>query len=315
MKPLMMEEAQVARGTNNIVIQTLIFLLVFIVISIPSQIAASIAAMPEILRVIKEYMANPTSQNDLVQAVTNTMLTQEMIIAGLFLTVFSTAGAIIYCKFIEKRPLGSMGIRRKGIAKHYLLGLLIGFAMISATFGLAVATGSISVEKVTFSINWLIFAAFLFGFLFQGAGEEIIFRGYLMNTLGAKCEKRYSVVLAVIISSVAFSFVHLQNPGITALALLNIALYGVFMGIYMITFDNIWGVCGIHSMWNFAQGSIFGISVSGLGADTAIITPSLAEGKALLNGGSFGLEGSVLCTVIVSAAILATLMYRRSRIK
>lgn len=315
MKPLMMEEAMVARGTKNIVLQMLIFILVFIVITIPSQIIISIMVMPEIFRIVWETIGNPTAEIDLMQAMMNIMYTPKIIITSLFLTIFTAAGAIIYCRFIEKRPLGSMGIRKKGVAKHYLLGLLIGLVMISATFGLSVATGGISVKNITLSINWLMFAGYLIAFLIQGASEELVFRGYFMNTLGAKCTSKYSVVIAVAISSVAFSVAHLANTGVSAIAVLNLIMYGVFMGVYMITFDNIWGVCGIHSMWNFAQGSIFGISVSGITSTTSIITPSLTEGKTIFSGGVFGLEGSILCTAILTVAITATLMYRWSQIK
>lgn len=317
MKSLMMEEAKVARGPKNIVLQILIFFLVLIAVTIPMQIVFSIVILPETLRMAQEYLEAPMAGKDLMQSIMEIseaiMSSPHVAMINLFLMGFYIPGTMVYCKFIEKRSLGSMGVRKKGMAKHYLLGLLIGFIMIAATFGLSVAMGAIAIERVQFSINWLIFVVFLLGFIFQGASEEFLFRGYLMNTLGGKCGNKYAVAIAVFISSVMFGLGHVMNPGVTFLAILNIVIYGVFMGIYMIVFDNIWGVCGIHTMWNFAQGNIFGISVSGSAKAVSIVSPALTQGKTLLNGGSFGLEGSLLCTAILVVAVLATLLFQKAR--
>jgi len=146
-------------------------------------------------------------------------------------------------------------------------------------------------------------ALYFGGFLVQGMSEEFIFRGYLMNSVGGK----HSAALAVGISALAFGLAHAANPGFNALALLNLVLFAVFASLYMLNSDNIWGVCAIHSIWNFMQGNFYGISVSGaVNADSFFIT-SAKSSHGFLTGGEFGIEGSIFTTLVLTAAIAAVL--------
>ena len=152
-------------------------------------------------------------------------------------------------------------------------------------------------------INFGMIALYFGGFLVQGMSEEFIFRGYLMNSVGGK----HSAALAVGISALAFGLAHAANPGFNALALLNLVLFAVFASLYMLNSDNIWGVCAIHSIWNFMQGNFYGISVSGaVNADSFFIT-SAKSSHGFLTGGEFGIEGSIFTTLVLTAAIAAVL--------
>ena len=121
---------------------------------------------------------------------------------------------------------------------------------------------------------------------------------------------RNSVVLAVFSNSILFSLLHILNKGITVFAIINLTLFGVFASLYVLKTNNIWGICAIHTMWNFAQGNIFGIKVSGM--DTIVSLFSFvptSEGK-LLNGGAFGLEGGLSVTIILCLSIVAVLLVK-----
>ena len=63
-------------------------------------------------------------------------------------------------------------------------------------------------------------------------------------------------------------------------------------------------VGAIHSMWNFAQGNLFGIPVSGLVGSPSPLVTEMGEGKwqTLVNGGSFGLEGGLAVTAVLAVA-------------
>ena len=54
--------------------------------------------------------------------------------------------------------------------------------------------------------------------------------------------------------------------------------------------DSIWGISAIHTTWNFAQGNIFGIKVSGINAQVSLFSFKSSEAGKIINGGSFGLE-------------------------
>jgi membrane protease YdiL (CAAX protease family) len=70
-------------------------------------------------------------------------------------------------------------------------------------------------------------------------------------------------------------------------------------GAYMLT-RNLWMAIGLHAAWNFTQGAIFGIPVSGNPAQ-GLVTSELA-GPAILSGGGFGLEASAIALATATAA-------------
>jgi len=191
-----------------------------------------------------------------------------------------------------------MGVRKRKLIPHYLTGLLVGIIMMSAIAMLSVVTGVNSISLCS-NINVGIILLYLTGFFVQGMSEEFIFRGYLMTTIGGY----HSPVLAVGISSSAFALAHIFNPGFGILSCINLALFGVFAGLYMICFNDIWGVCGIHSIWNFMQGNFYGISVSGTSNTESVFRTTAETSYSFLSGGEFGIEGSIFTTIILSAGI------------
>jgi membrane protease YdiL (CAAX protease family) len=109
--------------------------------------------------------------------------------------------------------------------------------------------------------------------------------------------------------SIAFGMVHQMNEGSTPLALVNIGLAGMVLGLLFWLQGDISGAWAMHWLWNTLQ-AIFGLPVSGM----ALAAPALGLGAAgavpgLLTGGAFGPEGSVICTLTLSAGC-AWLLWR-----
>ena len=69
-------------------------------------------------------------------------------------------------------------------------------------------------------------------------------------------------------------------------------------------------VCAVHSMWNFAQGNLFGIPVSGLAGLPSPLRAEVTEGgwQTLVSGGDFGLEGGLAVTVVLVVACTIVLL-------
>lgn len=297
LRPKMFAEAESSRAPSNIVLQILIFIAVFIVIALAEGIGTSIFALPAM---ISELMKNGEATVNFQQSyetASSVMSDWKIMTAMLFCTVFGTILSIVYCRFIEKRSLGSMGMRKSKAVRHYLQGMLTGLILMSAAVGLSALTGAAKISIVS-DINAGIILAYFLGWLVQGMSEEFIFRGYLMNTVGGK----HSAAAALAVSSVAFACAHLSNSGISLLAFANLVLFAVFAGLYMICFDDIWGACAIHSIWNFTQGNVFGISVSGTGNAASFLRTAAASKNDWLTGGSFGIEGSIFTTIVLAAA-------------
>ena len=216
---------------------------------------------------------------------------------------------ILYCYGIEKRKLACMGIIRNCFFQEYMKGILVGGFLISVIVLIGELLGIFVSDKINQSLNIKIILLFFFGFLLQGFYEELVFRGFLMISI----IKKNSIFVAVMINSLLFGLTHGFNNGIHVLGLLNLVLFGIFESIYLLKTGNIWGVSAIHSMWNFVQGSIYGFNVSGMAQSQSLLTFKIESGE-ILNGGTFGLEGSLLTTIVLTSSIIIVVLYKKSNL-
>lgn len=290
-------------------------ILMFIAVYLMASIMGSI---PTIILTIKDMGAAISQGASLEEAelVINQMTTgsRSYLYANLFGTILSSIVVILWARFYEKRSMNSLGFRGKKALRDYVVGLIIGFVMFSAVVGINVFTGAMTIEKVTSSLSSAtigFIVLFFIGFVFQGAFEEILVRGYLMVNVGVK----HKVITAIIVSSIAFAFLHGMNPGISILALVNLVLISVFWGLYVICFDNLWGACAMHTIWNFVQGNFYGISVSGLNIADSVFVSTSVPGKELINGGAFGAEGGIATTIVIVFAIIILWNYMKKKRK
>jgi membrane protease YdiL (CAAX protease family) len=75
---------------------------------------------------------------------------------------------------------------------------------------------------------------------------------------------------------------------------------------YMLT-RSLWMPMGLHAAWNFTQGFIFDVPVSGT-PQNGLVHAKLS-GPVLLSGGGFGLEASLIAVVIATAAGLLLVVF------
>lgn len=78
---------------------------------------------------------------------------------------------------------------------------------------------------------------------------------------------------------------------------------------------NLWVAIGLHAGWNFTQGYIFSLPVSGGGAPDGLLLTQ-RSGPEWLTGGPFGLEASLVTLCVTTAFGLAILWLavRRGRL-
>lgn len=307
----MFEESSKSHASSKLWVVIVLFVLVFLGILIMEAIIPSaLIAKP----VLEEYgnlgyqMGDDIPFKVRMEVISRVMSPPEIMIPTLICTVFGTIISIVYCRFGEMRSLGSIGMRKKKLVPHYLTGLVIGTVLMSAIVLLSLLTGTQKISSCS-GINYVTIAGYMLGWFIQGMSEEFIFRGYLMNSIGGK----HKAVLALTISSVAFSLAHTTNPGFGPLVFFNLALFGLFAALYMLLTDDIWGSCAIHSVWNFVQGNIFGISVSGSGDAMSFLRTSPASESKLLTGGEFGIEGSIFTTIVMLSAVAAVAVLMKKK--
>ena len=255
--------------------------------------AKLVAEMPQLVLIIAKGIAknkpdmlpfNPDSEGVLIafRIITRVCL------------VLVTIAFVFYARIMEGRKARSLGFIKEHAVTDYLIGLAAGFGIFSLAVLICKLTGSIN---IAFNENpdYLAVALFAIGWFFQGMEEEVVCRGYMMSALA----RRYSLPVGVLINSLFFSSIHIINNNVTVLALFNIFLFGVFASLIFIKTGSIWMCSAIHTIWNYVQGNLYGIKVSGNDAMPSVLGVSFVSGKELINGGAFGLEGGLGVTIVL----------------
>ena len=241
-------------------------------------------------------MVNPTAD----QAIVMEVFGHYGIFFQLGSFFFMSLLVFLWVKFIEKRPFSSLGFFKKGWLKELGRGFLIGAAQFSLVVALLLLTGTGSLELAELSLEPVLFILALIPFwILQGGTEELVTRGWLFPAVSAKS----NIFIGILISSALFGALHLFNPGVSVLSIVNIILDGIFACFLMLKYDNMWVLAGMHGAWNFVQGNIYGIQVSGQGASTSILSYSSQSSVDLLSGGAFGAEGSIFASIILIGCI------------
>ena len=203
------------------------------------------------------------------------------------LTVFAVT------RLIEWRNPAEIGLDLRCFVIDWLKGAGVGAAYLCASVGILALLGGYRITGVAFAGQALA-GGLLLHFL-VGVFEEALFRGILFRFL----EEGFGSWLALILTALFFGLSHLNNPNATVWSALAIALEaGILFGaVYMAT-RSLWIAMGLHTAWNFLQGNIFGVAVSGNGAPTDSLFRSVIQGNPWLTGGAFGIEASLIAVVL-----------------
>lgn len=197
----------------------------------------------------------------------------------------------LFRRLIDRKPFRSLGLdTRPGWTAEALVGFLLGLAAMALIFAVEMGAGWAVARPAGGSWDslGLMLLGYLATYVAVAVSEELMFRGYLLQTLLEWPGTWWAALLAALI----FSAFHSLNPGVSGLALAHLTVAGlVFVGSYLAT-RRLWLAMGLHLAWNFFQGPVFGFPVSGA-APHGLLSLS-ATGPALFTGGAFGPEGGLL---------------------
>lgn len=230
-----------------------------------------------------------------------------MIVVNFGITLFLALGVGWLCgKLLEGLPFRALGAAFTGAwLKDLCLGMIIGGITLCGVVLAAVVFGGLSFRFDSdhgSSAIFLTLGVSLVVFVFGAAFEEAFCRGYIFQTF----VRSGFAWPAIIFTSLLFASGHLRNPNVNWLALANTALAGVWFCVAYMKTRNLWLPFGMHLMWNWMQGSIFGIEVSGLkDISTAPLFLEIDRGPVWLTGGDYGIEGSITCSVVLIISIIA----------
>ncbi|MDE2049487.1 MAG: CPBP family intramembrane metalloprotease [Gammaproteobacteria bacterium] len=211
---------------------------------------------------------------------------------------------IALVRSMERREARELAPR----AIHGLAGIILGLALFSSVFGLLHLIGVAQWQGMAahFDVAPMLAASTL-----AAVGEELAFRGALFRIL----EEGFGTGTALVISAALFGLLHALNPGATVVSTAAISLEaGILLAAAYAVRRNLWFPIGLHLGWNFTEGGIFGVSVSGGHAGGGIFSVSFA-GPNLLTGGKFGPEASLVAIAVclATAIVLLALTVRSGR--
>lgn len=238
----------------------------------------------------------------LTQDMGKTLMTSALIYLVAFLLPVIVTYLFLVC-VVERRKPEELGLRRWPAA---LGGLLAGGLLFSAVVGVLWLLGCYHVTGFNPHADWL--PALLVAGIGAGIGEEILFRGVLFRI----AEEGLGTWAALLISALFFGVAHIFNPNATLWSSAAIAIEaGLLFGLLYHLTRSLPLCMGLHAAWNFCQGTVYGIPVSGVKADGWLV--STRTGPDWLSGGVFGAEASVvaLTLCLLCSAVLLTLALRR----
>jgi hypothetical protein len=231
---------------------------------------------------------------------------EHMLLTTIGETVAITVTVFLARHFLDKRPIESLGLK---LNPQALFDVLAGIGMTFLQMGL--------IYFLMFSLGWLTFEGFawefdplgvvlkntflfLLVFILVGWNEELLSRGYHLQTIASGINLFWGVFL----SSAVFGLLHIFNPGATWVSTTGIFFAGIYLAYGYIRTKQLWLPIGLHIGWNFFEGVVFGFPVSGL--DIYPLTRITVTGPEMWTGGAFGPEAGliVIPALLVGAGLI-----------
>jgi uncharacterized protein len=221
------------------------------------------------------------------------------------LSIGGTLGAyLFYVCLVERRPPTELGLA--GAGWELIGGVLIGGGLMVLCVGVLWSLGAYQIVGVNPPVVLMSAVA---AALFRGFVEELLVRGVGLR-LGARLLGTWP---ALLLSAAFFGLVHARNPGASVTSTLGVAVGGLLLGAAFLATGRLWLAAGLHGAWNFTQGGVFGLEVSGV-PSVGLLQSELA-GPDLLTGATFGVEASllaILACLTATAGLLAWAQCRRA---
>lgn len=220
---------------------------------------------------------------------------------------FTLAAYIVFVHTVERRAASEVSL--PGMGRELGAGMLLGAGLYTACVAVLMALGYYRIDgfndpAILLGVLW--FAAS------SGFFEELIFRGVLFRIT----QEVFGSWAAILVSSLAFGLIHLNNEGATLKGVLFIAIETglVFAACYMLT-GRLWLGVGLHAAWNFTQSGVFSGINSGNEPSKGWIR-SVIDGPELITGGAFGMEASIVAFALWSTlgVIMLIMAVRRGKI-
>ncbi len=230
----------------------------------------------------------------------------SLIVSQISNLVLITGSVYVARRWLDKKSFESLGLK---LNRQTWIDILAGIGITFVQMGF--------IYIVMLGLGWLTFTGFAWQFdpvgtvvtgvltffvvfIFVGWNEELLSRGYHLQTIASGINLFWGVV----ISSAVFGLLHLGNPNATWVSAAGIFFAGLYLAYAYIRTKQLWLSIGLHIGWNFFEGVVFGFPVSGL--DIYALTRIKVTGPEMWTGGAFGPEAGliVLPSLIVGGILI-----------
>lgn len=205
-------------------------------------------------------------------------------------------GLVIILVFKRYRPiLKAFSTKLKGnnIKSAVIGGLSLGFGLNVLIALVAIATGAIKIHYVGLGLGS--FMLLLVAVLIQSGAEELVARVFIYQRLRKDFPKW--PVIAILGNGLFFMAIHLNNPGISFISKLMMAVVSVLYSLVVYYFDSVWIPIVAHTTWNFTQSIILGLPNSGVVFPISMFKLDASTNNFAFDS-VFGLEGSILAVIL-----------------
>ncbi len=232
---------------------------------------------------------------------------EYLLLAVIAETFVVTLSVFLARRFLDKESIESLGLKLNIQAVFDVLaGIGLTLLQMGSIYLLMLWLGWITFEGFAWQFDPILIVLkntllFFVVFIFVGWNEELLFRGYHLQTIASGLNLFWGIV----ISSGVFGLIHLGNPNATWVSATGIFFAGILFAYAYIRTKQLWLPIGMHLGWNFFEGVVFGFPVSGL--DIYALTRIDVHGPVLWTGGAFGPEAGLI--VLPSLALGALLIY------
>ena len=100
---------------------------------------------------------------------------------------------------------------------------------------------------------------------------------------------------------------------IQVVGVINLYLISILFSVLTLKRGNIWMACGLHFAWNYVLNNVMGLTMSGRESLSDGPLAFGVNGGNLLNGGAYGIEASILTTVVLTLALAGLFGAKRKK--
>jgi membrane protease YdiL (CAAX protease family) len=214
-----------------------------------------------------------------------------LLIEGLVYLVGVVALTWAFCRFADHTSVRSLGLGKEGRWTRLIAGWGLGTFLQFLIFALFWIAGWLVANRATWQpVN--LFASMV-SWIISSFNEELAFRGYILQHLA----RAWGLRAAVVVSSLIFAFVHVLNPHISPLAMVNLFAAGLLLATAYLVTGSLWLPIGLHIGWNLAELHLLGFASSGFQGPALVHT--VVQGPELFTGGAFGPEGGLVGLLVI----------------